>query len=289
MMNSSRKEFLKHMGILGVGVAGAPILLSGCATTTEKTSKQLNTPLGLQIYSLRNELNEDLEGTIQAIASMGYEHIEAYGLGEDGLFFGRYTPEDFNRIVTGAGMKVASVHTSYFTADKSNVFISAAKAMGTGHIVIPYLDQNMRDNYDAIAENLNAIGAQCQEEGIRFGYHNHDFEFETTEDGRVPMRILIEQTNPESVSFQADLYWITRAGVDALAFVKEYPGRFMSYHVKDANSELEQTTVGSGIIPFEDIFELNESSGVDFLFVEDERTDDPLRNVENALLYLKSL
>jgi sugar phosphate isomerase/epimerase len=85
------------------------------------------------------------------------------------------------------------------------------------------------------------------------------------------------------------LYWITRAGVDALAFVKEYPGRFMSYHVKDANIELEQTTVGTGIIPFEDIFELNETSGVDFLFVEDERTDDPLKNVENALLYLKSL
>ncbi len=289
MSYSDRKKFLKQLGILGIGITGAPLVVTGCSPSSEKVGFQLNAKLGLQIYSLRNELNNDLESTIQAIAAMGYEYIEAYGLGEDGLFFGQYTPEEFTAIVTNAGLRVASIHTSYFTADKSNLFISAAKTLGAQHIVIPYLDQNMRDNYDGIADNLNAIGTHCFAEGLRFGYHNHDFEFIPTDDGRIPMRILIENTDADKVSFQADLYWITKAGVDALAFVREYPGRFMSYHVKDANRDLEQTTVGTGIIPFIDIFELNELTGVEYLFVEDERTDDPLQNVQNALSYLKSL
>ena len=292
---NSRRLFLQQLGIVGAGLVGLPYLTTGC-NPQSKSSKQASMPInnlakdiGVQIYSVRNELNQDLEGTISAIANLGYPCVEAYGLGLDGKFFGKYTPEDFNAIVTDTGMYIASVHTGYFTHEQADIFINAALAMNTKHIVIPYLDEGMRGDYGAIAENLNRVGELSTSAGLRFGYHNHDFEFLLTSDERVPMEILINETDADKVSFQADLYWVRKAGVDPLEFIQKYPGRFMSYHVKDANSNLDQTTVGEGIIPFPEIFALNEISGVDYLFVEDERTETPIQNIESALSYLNNL
>lgn len=294
-MHKNRRKFLEQLGVVGAGLVGIPYLTTGCDSKSISTdqsntiSSNLAMDIGVQIYSVRNELNEDLEETITAIANLGYSCIEAYGLGMDGKFFGHYTPEEFNAIVTDTGMYIASVHTSYFTHEEADIFISAALAMNTNHIVIPYLEESKREDYRAIAENLNKIGELSSSAGLRFGYHNHDFEFILTSNDRVPMDILINETDADKVSFQADLYWVRKAGVDPLEFIKKYPGRFLSYHVKDADNNLDQTTVGEGIIPFAEIFKLNNISGIDYIFVEDERTETPIQNISSGLTYLKTL
>lgn len=292
---NSRRTFLEQLGVVGAGLVGLPYIMTACTSKSgsiEQGKTLINNlvkDIGVQIYSVRNELNEDLEETISAIANLGYSCIEAYGLGTDGKLFGQYTPEEFNTIVKNTGMYVASVHTGYFTDKQADIFINAALAMDTKHLVIPYLDESMREDYYGVAENLNRIGELCSSAGLRFGYHNHDFEFLITSDDRIPMDILITETDANKVSFQADLYWVRKAGVNPLEFVKKYPGRFLSYHVKDADNNLDQTTIGKGIIPFPEIFELNNISGVDYLFVEDERTETPIQNIEAGLTYLNSL
>lgn len=291
----SRRKFLEQLGVVGAGLVGIPYLTTGCDSKSNSTDQSntikniLAKDIGVQIYSVRNELNEDLEETISAIANLGYSCIEAYGLGIDGKFFEHYTPQEFNDIVTDSGMYIASVHTSYFTHEEADIFINAALAMNTNHIVIPYLEDSKREDYRAVAENLNRIGELSSSAGLRFGYHNHDFEFILTSDDRVPMDILINETDADKVSYQADLYWVRKAGVSPLEFIKKYPGRFLSYHVKDADNNLDQTTVGKGIIPFAEIFKLNNISGVDYLFVEDERTETPIQNIGSALTYLNTL
>lgn len=291
----NRRKFLEQLGVIGAGLTGLPYIMSACTTKSDSVepgktlSSNLAKDIGVQIYSVRNELNEDLEGTIAAIANLGYSCIEAYGLGMDGKFFGQYTPEEFNAMVTDTGMYVASVHTGYFTDKQADVFINAALTMNTKHLVIPYLDERMRGDYYSVAENLNRIGELSSSAGIRFGYHNHDFEFLVSSDDRVPMDILLTETDADKVSFQADLYWVRKAGVDPLEFITKYPGRFLSYHVKDADTNLDQTTVGEGIIPFPEIFKSNDISGVDYLFVEDERTETPMQNIGAGLRYLNSL
>ena len=123
----SRRRFLEQLGVVGAGLMGLPYIMTACTSKSDsiepgKTlSSNLVKDIGVQIYSVRNELNEDLVGTIAAIANLGYTCIEAYGLGIDGKFFGQYTPEEFNAIVTDTGMYVASVHTGYFTDKQADV------------------------------------------------------------------------------------------------------------------------------------------------------------------------
>jgi sugar phosphate isomerase/epimerase len=139
--------------------------------------------------------------------------------------------------------------------------------------------------YHQVAENLNKVGEVFTEAGLLFGYHNHAFEFEKQGD-EIGLEVMINETDPELVKFQLDLYWAVKGGTDPVAFIEKYPGRFISFHIKDSAEDLEQTTVGTGIVPFEGVFNIKGQSGATHFFVEDERTDDPFGNVEAAFNYL---
>jgi sugar phosphate isomerase/epimerase len=284
-MNNSRRDFLKKTAYVAAGASALPFVSYACSSTKKSSTMEI----GVQIYSVRNELQADFEGTLQKIAAIGYDYIEAYGLGTDGLYFGRMKPADFRRMVEGMGMRIASTHSSYFTESAAEIMINAAKLSGADQLIIPYIAEDQRFNYQRHAENLNAIGQIFKAGGVRFGYHNHDFEFQPLEDGQIPMEILLNLTEADLVDFQLDLYWITKAGYDALEFIEKYPGRFSSYHIKDATSDLNQTTVGSGIINFQEILAKNSEIGIDLFFVEDEREDDPLANIAAAHEYLLNL
>ena len=256
------------------------ITLTGISCSQPKPTVE-NKKIGVQIYSVRNELNNDMQGTIDSLASIGYTYIESYGMLPDGTILGMPSAE-FSQMITDAGMELVSSHSTYFTANEAPAMIESAKAAGIDYVIIPFLGGDQRGDYDAIAQNLDEVGAMFKEAGIGFGYHNHDFEFQPTEDGRIPMEILIEGTDPGNVSFQADLYWITKAGLDAVEFVNKYPGRFISFHVKDSDADLNQTTVGTGIVDFKSILSTMDVSGAEYYFVEDERTDAPLLNLKGA-------
>lgn len=262
----------------------AVILINCSKTEPEAPVKEF----GVQVYSLRNQLGDDFDGTLKKVAETGYAYIEAYAMGTNGKIYGM-EPEEYKKKVEDLGMKVVSAHSSYFTPEEAPIMIETAKKAGLDMVIVPYLSEDLRGDYDAIAENLNEVGAMFKEAGIEFGYHNHAFEFEETSDGRIPLEILIEGTDPENVSFQADLYWVVNAGHDPMELINKYPGRFNSFHVKDADVDLNQTTVGTGIIDFKTILENSDKAGIMYFFVEDERTDDPFANIKGAFDNLQKL
>ncbi|HCD51333.1 MAG TPA: hypothetical protein DEQ34_02725 [Balneolaceae bacterium] len=280
---SSRRDFILNSTKWALGVATVPYV-QGLIKNKRKDMK-----IGVQVYSVRDLINDNFAEAMKQIADIGYDYIEAYGLGSDGKFLGSMTPLQYQQIIHDLGMEIKSTHTGYFTAEEANKYLSVAKEMKLQQLVIPYLSEELRGDYYTVAENLNAIGEKFREEGIRFGYHNHAFEFELTENGEIPLQILIENTDPGNVSFQMDIYWVKKAGFIPTGLFEKYPGRFTSYHIKDADKNLDQTTVGTGIIDFPKIFSKNTISGADLFFVEDERTNDPVTNLRNAYNYLMKI
>ncbi len=263
------------------------ILILACSNEKPETMKEEKN-IGVQIYSVRNELNQNFDSTLAILSEIGFTNIEAYGLSLDGTLFGM-SPSDYKKAVEDYGMKLVSSHSEYFTSDKAPIMIEAAKEAGLEYVVIPWIPNELRSDYEAIAENLNSIGAQFKEAGIGFGYHNHDFEFYPTEDGRIPLEILLDGTDPEYVDFQLDLFWVVHAKANPMEIINKYQGRFASFHIKDSDVDLNQTTVGTGIIDFKNILSNQETSGYKFYFVEDERTDDPFSNIKNAYNHLLTL
>ena len=286
----TRRKFLKHSSYLA---AGSMILPLGCTskkpetaqTITEEVVESLpkDKEMGVQIYSVRDALKEDFEGSVKKIADIGFKYIEAYGLDTEGKINGM-SPEDYSSVVASNGMKIASTHCSYFQADEGERLIEAALTADIPNVMIAYLNEEDRD-YHKVAENLNKIGVLAKEAGLLFGYHNHDWEFEK-KGNEVGLEVLLNETEPDLVSFQLDLYWAVKGGVDPVTFIEKHPGRFCSFHVKDAAEDLKQTTVGTGIIDFESIFNIKAKAGISRFFVEDERTEDPFGNIEGAFNYL---
>ena len=265
------------------------LVVGTTACSNQKTNQdKMEKNIGVQVYSVRNELSQNFDSTLAALSEIGFDQIEAYGLSTDGSLFGM-EPAAYKAAVESHGMKLLTSHATYFTAEEAPVMIKAAKEAGLEYVIIPWLNEDLRKDYDAIAENLNEVGTLFKEAGIGFAYHNHDFEFIQTEDGRIPMEVLLEDTDPELVDFQLDLYWVVKAGHDPMELINKYPGRFIAYHVKDSDEDLNQTTVGSGIIDFKTILLNKDLAGYKYYFVEDERTDDPLSNLKAAHDYLVEL
>jgi len=270
---------------MAAGASTFPLLNLGCASTQKPMEKEI----GVQLWSVRRELENDFDQTIIDISEVGFNFVEGYGLDTNGIFPGLITANHYERMVTETGMRIASCHSSYFPVDDAPRIIEVAHRLGVDWVVIAWLSEEQRSGYYQIAENLNAIGEQFKRAGIGFGYHNHDFEFILTEDGEVPQEILMDNTDSDLVSFQADLYWFKKAGADPIAYIDKYPGRFCSYHIKDANEALDQTDIGTGLVDFESILALNKEAGIQYVFVEDERSNSPLANVEKGYDYLKNL
>lgn len=270
--------------------AGAMITPMGCNTKpqkTEGTDKVTPKEVGVQAYSVRDALKEDFSGSMKKIADIGYKYIEAYGLGVDGKLLGM-EPADYKKVVSDLGMELISSHATYFTPEDAPVIIETSQAAGLKYLVVPYIGNDFRGDYYKIAENLNAVGSLFKGTGIKFCYHNHAFEFELS-NGEVPLEIMLKETQPDLVSFEADFYWVKKGGAEPMDLINKYPGRFSLYHVKDANPSLDQTTVGEGIIDFETIINAKETSGLEYYFVEDERVDDPFGNLKKAFDHVNTL
>lgn len=279
-MATNRRDFIK---ISSMAAAGTILLPSF------KLANSSMKP-GLQVYSVRNQLNEDFEGTMEYVAKVGYKHIEGYGLGTDGKFLGKISAQHYVKVITDLGMELKATHCSYTEADKAQKMIDAAKETGMEHMIVPYTPDGIRqtaDGWKKVAENYNKMGEMCKKVGLKFGYHNHAFEFEAL-DGIIPQELLIESTDSDLVNFELDLFWVTKGGYDPLKLIKKYPGRINLFHVKDATPELEGTTVGKGVIDFEKLFKAGRADGVQGYFIEDEREDDPFKNIEADYKYMST-
>jgi len=290
---SHRRKFIKTTGYAAAGSLLLPAF--GCDKNSKTSVASLEESkaapevvkknIGVQAYSVRDALTADFAGSMKKLSELGFKYIESYGLETDGKLFGM-DPGQYRKVVEELGMEMMATHCTYFTSDHAEVMRDAAMAAGVKYLIIPYLEEDMRNEYGAIAENLNKIGELLKDSKLTFGYHNHDFEFETTADGRIPLEILLQETDPNLVTFELDLYWVTKGGADPMELINKFPGRFRLFHVKDAAPNLEQTTVGSGIVDFSTILKAKETSGWEHYFVEDERTDDPFGNLKGAFDFL---
>lgn len=237
--------------------------------------------IGIQIYTIRDLMQKDATGSIKAIAAAGYKNIELAGYNA-GKFYG-LTPIELKTLTSGLGMKIVSSHVAadlptYF---KNNALpadylkaMDDAVVMGQKFFIWPFLQpafRNDKDNAMRIAELFNKAGAEAKTRGLQFGYHNHAFEFDPIGDTNM-MTIFLKETDPKVVQLELDLYWIVFANQDPITIIKNNPGRFALYHVKDmAKSEKrESIEIGDGTIDFNKIFKETKGIGAEYFFVEQE-------------------
>ncbi len=280
---------MKRRTFIKVGGAGflAGALMPKLALANFLPSKKV----GLQLYSLRNEIKEDLPGSLKKISEIGYKNLEAAGY-SDGKFYGM-APLEFKSLIKDLGMKLTASHVT-FNKDEVGVVLQAHKEAGIDYMVWPWLDHEQRSSIDAYketAEKFNIIGEMCTDNGIRFAYHNHDFEFNPI-DGTIPYDLLLDSTDAELVCMEIDLYWIIYAGKDPVSYFEKYPGRFELWHVKDmASGEAkEMTEVGSGIIDYPNLFEYASVAGMKEFFIEqDTISGDGFQSVKKSFDYISSI
>lgn len=248
----------------------------------------------LQLYSLRDDIKTDFGGTLDKVAAMGYTGIEAAGY-KDGKFYG-LAPEVFRAEIEKRGLKVLSSHTGeslpedVSKANWDNIWtwwdnaIAAHKAAGMSYMVAPWMPTvKTLSDLKVYCDYYNRIGEKCNSAGIRFGYHNHSFEFTKIED-EIMFDYLLKNTNASNVFFQMDVYWVIRGGYSPVDYFKKYPGRFEILHIKD-NKELGE----SGMVGFDAIFRNSKVAGAKYYVVEVERYNfSPIESVKKSLLYLLS-
>lgn len=246
----------------------------------------------IQLYSVRDDIKTDYAGTIAAVAEIGYTGVEAAGYNE-GLFYDM-TPAAFKQSIEDAGMEVLSSHTGKPLADPVadtnweetwawwDTAIQAHKDAGMKYIVVPWIPtpKTLAD-LQAYCDYFNQIGEKCNEAGLRFGYHNHNFEFKEIE-GEIMYDYLLNNTDPSKVFFEMDVYWLQQGGFNPVDYMNKYPGRFELLHIKD---ELE---IGeSGDMDFEAIYNNAETAGTKYMIVEVERyTGTPLDGVKESYDFL---
>lgn len=265
----NRQQFLK-LGALATSAALLPAF-EGMAATPKK--------VGLQLYTLREAMAKDPDGTLKSVAKIGYKEVESFGY-SDGKFFGK-TPKEYATLLKDLGLTAPSGH--YTTG---NVVVTGkgtlkndwertvadAAEIGQKYMVCAYLfppERTKIDDYKQFAELFNKSAEVCQKAGIQFAYHNHDFEFQPL-GGQLPYDLLLNETDEKLVKMELDLYWATLAGQDPVALFKKSPGRFPLWHIKDIakTPEREFAEVGTGSVDFQRIFHAGKTAGMTHYFVE---------------------
>jgi sugar phosphate isomerase/epimerase len=279
-----RREFIQASALTAAGLVSLP----GCSRSGVKGE------LGLQLYTLRDAIVKHPRGVLEKVAEYGYKELETFAY-QDGRIFGMAFTE-FGSIARDLGMRVVSGHYGLDQArgDTWEKAISDAKAIGQDYMVVPYLEDSDRqsiDDYKRVCELLNAAGEACNKQGLRFGYHNHAFEFETME-GQKPFDLMLEALDPELVGIEMDIYWVVRAGEDPIQYFDQYPGRFEQWHVKDMDKDDpdQNADIGAGSIDYIPLFAKAGKSGMKYWYVEQESyPGDPLDSVAASAQFLRTM
>lgn len=278
-----RRTFL---GALAGGLAGLGLL--GCQQRPGGAAAPWARRPGLQLYTVRTLLQRDMPGTLAAVAEIGYREVETAGL------FG-VAPEAFRAALDGNGLVSPAGHVPIEALrEDAGAALSAARTLGQQWLVVPWLGEAERtpDGYRRVAAELNRYGAAAADQGLRVGYHNHEFEFEELEGGVRGYDILLAETDPALVDIELDLYWAVKGGEDPVALFERDPGRFPLCHVKDMRDRggaETQAPVGAGEIDFARIFAHGDQAGLRHYFVEEDNPADPLASIRASHDHLQQL
>lgn len=278
---SGKKNFTRRKLLHAAGMFGGAAMLPFSNSFAQGRRVE---NVGLQLYTLRKEMEQDFEGTLAQVADLGYKEMEFAG------YFGKSASE-VRRILDQNGMISPASHVQLQALrDDLEGNIETAVTLGQKYIVVPILPENQRSiaDFQRNAEAMNRAGETCKTAGIKMAYHNHSFEFEMT-DARLPYDVLLEETEPELVDMELDLFWIHNAGVDPIAYFNRHPGRFSMVHVKDMDDAGGMVDVGSGNINFAEIFSHADTAGIKHFFVEHDRPENGLASVAASIHTMRNL
>ena len=293
---TNRKIFLQQSALLAAGV----LMGSACSgPSTSKETSQTTKKIGLQLFTLREIIGNDVNGVIQKVAKIGYSDVEPFGFSSQNGFWG-LSPAEFKKLLDDQSLKSSSGHYGFDeflrTDEKTDLMktIDAAITIGNEYITLPWLSADLHSNadmYKLVADKMNRIAEICKESGLKFAYHNHDFEFEPLENGSTGFDIFLAECDKQLVDFELDLYWVVRTGNNPLALFDAHPGRFTMWHVKDmdkAQSELN-TEIGAGSIDFQPIYDAREKSGLKHMFVEQENFSmDAFKSIKQSYDFINT-
>ena len=243
-----------------------------------------SSPTGLQLYTVRDQMEKDAPGTLEKVAKIGYSAVE--GAGYDKRAFYGMPPKEFKKLLSDNGLKMPSGHVeSPFLKDQANETFEDAAEAGNEYVVLAWLFPEERRNiedYKKIIELVNTSYEIAKKHGIKLGYHNHDFEFQSM-DGQIPYDLMMHEF-PNDLPMELDLYWVSKSGLDPIDIFKKYPNRFPLWHVKDMADTKEQefTEVGNGVIDFQRIFDNLEMSGLKYFYVEQDQSKNPLESIQTS-------
>ncbi len=245
-------------------------------------------PIGLQLYTLRDQAAKDFVGTLEAAKAIGYDVVELAG-------YGGLTAAQLRAECDRIGLRVSSAHTSIdrLEGDLANV-IAELQTLGARYAVCPWLGPDRRpdaDGYRTLAKGLNTIGATCAKAGIGFAYHHHDFELKRFGD-TTGLHILLNESDPANVKAEIDVYWATFAGFDPVALLQELAGRVPLVHLKDMTPEPNRTfaEVGHGTLDIPAIIAAADKNGAEYLIVEQDACQrPPIESVRMSREYLRGL
>jgi sugar phosphate isomerase/epimerase len=267
------------------------LLITLCSLALFSFTESGKKEIGLQLYSVRDDMQADPVATIEKVGKIGYSFVEAADY-QNSNFYGM-DPVAFRKVLNKNGLKFLSSHAGQGLPDSAHwdevmawwdVCIDAHVAAGVTYLVQPSMNERGYGSLEDLkryCNYFNIIGEKCNAKGIRFGYHNHAQEFEEV-DGIRRYDFMLQNTDPEKVFFQMDLYWITVGGQSAVEYFNKYPGRFLLWHVKD-----EKELGASGIMDFEPIFAARELSGMQHIIVEVEHySTTPIESVKMSYDFL---
>ena len=287
-MPVNRRKFLQQGSLAALATITLPAWASAAA------KKKFIT--GVQLYSVREDMRKDPLGTLKAVAKMGYKNVEHANY-VNRKFYG-YTATEFKKLLDDLGMKMPSGHTvmgaSHWDASKKDFTdswkytIEDAAVVGQELVISPSLESGLRKSKDDLLrfmEVFNKCGELCKKSGMRFGYHNHDFEFTQMMGEETMYEVMLNNTDPSMVTQQFDMGNLYGTGADALAIVKKYPGRFVSMHVKDeikrANGNgYESTILGKGVQKVKEIIDEGLKNGGTVHFIVEQEAYQGLAPIE---------
>jgi sugar phosphate isomerase/epimerase len=238
--------------------------------------------IALELYTVRDETARDFAGTLERVADIGYRAVEFAG-------YGGYSAPDLAALLDRTGLQAAATHVQLGPLREDLAAqIEYCHTIGCSYLVLASASQQERERGgEALGQEFNEIGTRCREDGITFGYHNHDFEF-ALESGRPFLERLLDATDPESVALELDVYWAAYAGVDPAEFLDRYRRRIPLLHFKDMAPDRSYTEVGEGTLDLAGLYAMAPSAGVRWCIVEhDAPTIPSLESARRSLINLR--
>lgn len=274
----NRREALRQLA----AVAALPAL------SAAREERGMIDRIGLAVYTVRAPAARDFEGTLAAVAEIGYRDLDMY------IYEGRRPPKETRGVLDRVGVACRSARVAtpalYRGWDRS---LDAAATLGARWITlanVPWEERTVWRDWEEMFAVFGRVGEQARRRGLNFCYHNHDFELQAL-DGRIPLDVMLSSTSPDDLKLQMDVYWITKGGRNPVELITRLGSRVASLHLKDMDRTASRgiTTVGRGTIDFAAILRAARGAGVTDFFVEEDNPSDPMRSARDAFAHLSGI